>query len=217
MGWRASRRADHRRPQVVGVDLGTVRLPAIHERASPRWGRHRVPDDDHGRLGVTGAHPPRDGAQLHLRHPRQQRMALRLARRRIDRLSNRLGAQRHAAGAGAHGAPATTSCRGLPSQRGHDPARGQQRLGAVAPRGARPRRAHRNQRRGLRRIRRLQRDGLRPREAHVQSPARRHGRQRLSRILSRLLRSLGAQARRRACNARLSGPRVGSRPRLVLR
>ncbi len=35
--------------RVARVDLGTVRLSADHERASARSGRHRVPDDDHGR------------------------------------------------------------------------------------------------------------------------------------------------------------------------
>ena len=53
VGRRTRRRANDLRASVARVDLGAVCVPAAHERAPPRQGRHRVPDDDHGRLGVA--------------------------------------------------------------------------------------------------------------------------------------------------------------------
>ena len=111
VGRRPRRRAHDLRAAVAGVDLGAVRVSADDERASPRSRRHRVPDDDHGRVGVAGAHPSRGRPRLHLRNPRQQRVAVGMDGRRADRLSDRLGAEAHAAGARGQCAGAAAACR----------------------------------------------------------------------------------------------------------
>ena len=82
--WTRRRPNDHR-ASVARVHLGAVRVPAADERAPPRPRRHRVSDDDHGRVGVAGAHPPRGRPRLHVRNPRQQRVAVGMDGRGSDR------------------------------------------------------------------------------------------------------------------------------------
>ena len=70
----------------LGPALRAVRVAADHQPPPHRRRRHRVPDDDHGRLGEPGPHRPRAGAQLHHGHPREQRVARGVARRGLHQL-----------------------------------------------------------------------------------------------------------------------------------
>ncbi len=131
--------------QVAGVDLGTVRLPAGDERAPARSGGHRVPDDGDGRRRLAEPHFARGGAHLHLRHPRQQRMAVGVDGRGTDVVSDVVGAESDLAGAGGAAAGAGAPGARVSGERSDDCAGGQRerRPGAARPR--RPRAADRHE------------------------------------------------------------------------
>ncbi len=130
---------------------------------------------------VAEPDPARGRPHLHVRHPRQQRVALGLDGRGPDQLSNRLGARQDAAGTDRPPAGAAAhSARDIESRRRRFPRRTApdlsslrlELLGRAQPIGT--------QRRRLLGVRDLQRDDLHAGEGHVRAAARRARRYRRS-------------------------------------
>jgi hypothetical protein len=87
LGERCRAAAYHRRARSSTSDVRAVPLAAAHQPAAHRERRDRVPDADDERLSERGAHRPRDGAPVPARHPRQQRVARRVAGRGASPIS----------------------------------------------------------------------------------------------------------------------------------
>ena len=206
------------RAPVARVHLWTVRVPANHERASARQGRHRVPDDDHGRRRRAEPHPARGRPHLYIRHPRQQRVALGLDGRGADRAIRPTGRSRRRPRNRSTARRCRRSFRrDIESRRRRFP----RRTAPACRRCGSSFWAARN---------RSERTPATSREfgiynemiytrAKVMYGQLRDvlGDSTFRAFLRRLLRRLGAQARRRARHAQRGGTRLRARPRLVLR